>query len=266
MLDIGIISWFSTSLPMERRLSLIKQAGFASTSLWLGREEEEVRAGNEESLPYLVLDSGLILNDVHMPYENCNRLWSVSGAEVEDFISEARRYIRFCRNHAIPILVMHVSQGDDPPQMTESGFKAIETIAKSAEDSYVTIALENTRRPDYLEAVLESVTSAAIRLCYDSSHDFMRGKTKGELVEKWGHLMVTTHMSDSFQEDTDDHLVPGNGSIDWRALAEKFKAKRYRGTLMLEAAVPDNEAALISCREWLVGFRNTVTGIGEPTV
>ncbi len=50
----GIFSWFGIELPLDERLRLIKKAGFDSTSVWLGEEEELVRDGKEHLIPELV--------------------------------------------------------------------------------------------------------------------------------------------------------------------------------------------------------------------
>ncbi len=260
-----MFSWFGYDFPIERRLALIKQAGFDSTCLWLGNEEAEVRAGRQDSLPSLVHDAGLVLDNVHASYEGCNRLWASSVAVVNEAVEEYGGSVQFCGEHAIPIVVMHVSEGVNPPPMTAQGLSAIERLARLAEESGVVIALENTRRPDYLGAVFSKVRSPCLRFCYDSSHDFMGTGSHGELLRRWGRLVVTTHLSDSNQTDSDDHLIPGRGTIGWTALASCLREHRYGSSLMIEV---DGEAAaqhglsaeefLRECYGWLRDFLTAV--------
>ena len=53
---------------------------------------------------------------------------------------------------------------------------------------------------------------------------------------------MTTHLSDNHGEN-DDHFLPGNGQVDWSAIAEAFPRETYSGPLMLEV-VPDSPADL----------------------
>jgi sugar phosphate isomerase/epimerase len=248
MHPLGVFSWFGYSLPFETRLTLIKQAGFTSTCLWLGSEEDMVPN-----------NLGLTLDNAHAPYQNCNLLWSASRTDVELALSEIKEAVSFCQMHHIPTVVVHLTRGDSPPPMTSLGLSAIRELVRQAEDLGITIAVENTRRPDYLEAVFSNCTSPAIGLCYDSSHDFIAGQSKGELLRRWGQLLKTVHLSDSNQGVTDDHLMPGTGTIDWTVVGKYLVESGYEGTLMLEidgaATVNTAGVFLHKAYQWLSHFR-----------
>jgi len=261
MLELGMFSWFGYQLSFERRLSLIRGAGFASTCLWLGSEEEEVRAGRADFMPSLVQENGLILDNVHAPYSNCNKLWSASSTDVHEAFEEYRASLLFCRNHAVPIMVMHVTEGDDPPAFNAGGLSAIKELVGAAEGYGVRIAIENTRRFDYLDRIFSNVQSPGLGFCYDSSHDFMAGKSKGRLLQAWSDRLATTHLSDSKQGTVDDHLVPGDGTIDWPRMGDNLRQRKYQGTLMLEVAggAGAPKQFLARCHTWLAEFRNSVS-------
>ena len=70
MLPLGMFSWFGYSLPLEKRLEMIKQAGFDATCLWFGDEEEMVEDGLADRMPGLVRGMALYLDNVHAPFRN----------------------------------------------------------------------------------------------------------------------------------------------------------------------------------------------------
>ena len=69
-------SFFWYELPLAQRLRQIREAGFDFTALWRGEEEPDIRAGRKHELPRLARDLGLAVDNIHVPFEQCNRLLS----------------------------------------------------------------------------------------------------------------------------------------------------------------------------------------------
>jgi sugar phosphate isomerase/epimerase len=230
---LGISSWFGYELSLEKRLELIVQAGFSATCLWFGEEEPMVREGLADQLPVLVYEHGLILDNVHAAFRHTNSIWSGSQDERELARRECETAMLFCGKHRIPNIVMHVSHGINPPPWNKTGISIIHDLVSRAEDLGVTIALENTMRPDYLEPIFSSIESPNLGFCYDCSHDFLHGQSRGAILKKWGPLLVATHISDA-RGARDDHLQLGEGIIDWSLLTQVFPRDTYNGVLQLE--------------------------------
>ena len=235
----GIFSWFGIDLPLDERLRLIKEAGFVSTSVWLGEEEELVKNGRADAIPELVRDCGLFFENIHAPFNNCNKLWSDISSIRNDIKNEYSYCISFCARHNIPIAVVHISKGDDAPEVNKYGLDAIRDIVKYAEDSNVIIAIENTRKPHYLDHIYSSIESPFLGFCYDSSHDFLWFSEPGEVLSKWGHLLVATHLSDN-DGLTDKHWIPKTGIVDWGIVRDSFPGEIYTGFFTLEVVPQDN--------------------------
>lgn len=229
----GIFSWFGFRLPLSERIRLIKEAGFGSTSVWLGEEEELVKTGNECLIPEIVRSHGLFLENVHAPYKYCNNIWSDSGSTRSVIKNEYGSSISFCSKHGIPIVVVHISRGDDAPKLNEHGLDVIREIVRRAEDANVTVAIENTGKPCYLNHVFSNVESPSLGFCYDSSHDFLGHSNPGTLLREWSHLLVATHLSDN-DGISDRHWVPGEGNIDWEVVRDCFPKDTYTGFFTLE--------------------------------
>ncbi|MHC4565992.1 MAG: sugar phosphate isomerase/epimerase family protein [Planctomycetota bacterium] len=241
MREIGIFAWFGYPLPLEKRVALIAKAGFDSTCLWLGKEEELVDRGKADRMPAPAQDAGLKIDNVHASFERCNLLWSESKEEHAIIKREYEAAISFCSKHSIGKLVIHVARGASPPPQSNEGLRILRELVSCAEDSGVILALENTTRSDYVDFIFSNLQSSHLGLCYDSSHDFLQGQSRGAILGKWGPLLVTTHLSDN-KGKNDDHLLPEDGQIDWSIVADAFPAATYAGPLMLEVYPQDSSA------------------------
>jgi sugar phosphate isomerase/epimerase len=145
----------------------------------------------------------------------------------------------YCSKHKIPVAVLHITEGYHPPPITKNGLKIIQDLVGQAENLGITVAIENTRRPDYIDAVFSNIQSNNLGFCYDSSHDFLPGQSQGNILKRWSSLLLTTHLSDN-KGINDDHLLPGDGTIDWKIIGKIFPKNNYSGALILEVdAKPD---------------------------
>lgn len=238
MHDLGIFAWFGYRLPLDERLALIAEAGFNSTALWLGDEEDHVVSGLADRMPVLAREFGLAVDNVHAPFVNCDLLWSDAKDEIDIIREEYGSALYFCDRHDIRRLVIHISGRSAPPAPSDRGMDLLRELTAYAKDHDIVVAIENTRRLDYIDAVLSNIESPHLGLCYDSSHDALCAQAPGRILEKWGHRLVTTHLSDSYGRE-DNHFLPGNGTIDWSAIAECFPSETYSGPIMFEV-VPKN--------------------------
>ena len=231
MKDLGIFSWFGYELSLPKRLELITSAGFESTCLWFGVEEELVATNEADRMPELARGLGLKIDNVHAPYIGCNSLWTERDKDAVLTTYDAA--ISFCHRHRLPVTVIHVTEGSSPPPMGKAGLERIRELARRAGEKDVVLAMENCGRPDYVDFLLSECDVQSLGLCYDSSHDFLKGNRSVEILKKWGHRLITTHFSDNDGEN-DDHLLPEDGTIDWEAVTVSFPAETYTGPVMLE--------------------------------
>lgn len=85
------------------------------------------------------------------------------------------------------------------------------------------------------EEMLELVgVDDRLRVCFDVNHLLESlGTTHTEFVEKLGHLIVTTHMSD-YDFIDEKHFFPGYGLIDWKMVVEALEKAGYDGPFLYE--------------------------------
>lgn len=234
---LGIFSWIGFDLPLQERLALIKKTGFEATTLWW----EDKEAGlPKESTPGMVRDFGLYLENIHVPYENCNDFWNNRLTAREKLIKDHLIWLEDCAKYDIPIMVMHISRGSNLEIPNKYGVESLNKILQYAEELGITIAIENTRRMDYFDLVLEEYNSRNLGICYDSSHDWAFSKEKTLILEKWGKRLVCLHLSDN---DTleDRHWLPGDGLVDWDLVAANLRRNGYSGCLIMEVYPKQDE-------------------------
>ncbi|MGE0864832.1 MAG: sugar phosphate isomerase/epimerase family protein [Vicinamibacterales bacterium] len=85
---------------------------------------------------------------------------------------------------------------------------------------------------DLLESDIEA---ERLGICLDAGHARLMGDVVDAIETCSGHL-VTTHLHDN-RGRSDDHLVPGQGVIDWEAALLAFQKVGYDGAWMFELAV-----------------------------
>ncbi len=229
---VGIFSWFGYIMSMPKRLELIKENNFDSTSIWWEDEIGDIFIKKEE-MPKLVRDNGLILENIHVPYEGCNDLWSTSLIIREKALYRHLKWIEDCNKFEMPIMVMHVTQGQVSYEPNKYGMKSLMELVKKAEEAKVTIAIENTRAPKFLDFIFNNIESKYLGLCYDTSHDWLYSKDKALLLKKWGSILVAIHLSDN-DGTQDRHWLPYKGNINWEEVTNNFPYDTYNGFITLE--------------------------------
>lgn len=212
----SIFSWFGYFMPIEKRLELIKRAGFESVSLWW-EDEISPELVKKEDMPQIVFENGLLLEYIHAPYKDVDSLWSLNKKERSTVLERYFGYIEDCGNHKIQTLVMHCSDRNLETIDIETGFKSFRILSEFAQERDVKIAIENTKDAHLLDTLFTELELPNLGLCYDSSHDWLEGQTKGKIFEKWAKRTFVTHLSDN-DGLKDMHWLPGDGKVDWDVL------------------------------------------------
>jgi sugar phosphate isomerase/epimerase len=220
---------------------MISQAGFETTSLWWGHEEDFEDIPKHE-VARRTREAGLLLENIHVPYEDSNNLWSEDKAIRNRAVEDRIEWVEDCARYEIPIMVMHISRGTDQPEPNGYGLESIARLLESADSLGVTIAIENTRRVDYFEAVMQQIASPNLGFCYDSSHDWITDETPVRILRQWCHRLTNVHLSDNDGIE-DRHWLPGEGIVDWLEVCGVLSGLSFPGHLMLEVLPTENEFA-----------------------
>lgn len=238
---LGIFSWFGYVLPLPERLRLIKAAGFDATTLWW-EDEVGIPSIKKEAMPGLVREAGLFLENIHIPYHECDGLWSENRSVREAVLKQYRGWLDDCERYRIPIMVMHISDSLTLPPPNRYGLEGIAGLVKTAEERGITIAIENTGREDYIRFVFSRLESPHLGFCYDSSHHRIYGQGRLDLLASLAARVVCTHLSDNDGRQ-DCHWLPGEGIIDFRPISALLAAAGYQAALTLEVTRGEQDGA-----------------------
>lgn len=114
--------------------------------------------------------------------------------------------------------------------------KEIEVIA---EDMDIVFALENPvpgPATDLVRCALGQLNPDYFCFCYDSSHDQIGGPRSFDLIHELKDRLVAVHISDIIEEFV-DHVIPGEGFINWSKLAESLKKACFKGSFIMQIAM-----------------------------
>ena len=162
-----------------------------------------------------------------------------------------RRCFEVCRILGISHMVIHPifrdENGqpiDDVARFVTVNAEAVCPLLAHAERCGVTILSENlfwgaSIYPSSMSALVEAVDSPYFGWCYDTGHAHAFDLAPDELIGL-KHPPLSLHMQDNHgmgkdRHGKDEHLMPGDGTMDWKRFLEVLHEIGYRGELVLEA-------------------------------
>jgi sugar phosphate isomerase/epimerase len=161
------------------------------------------------------------------------------------------RTFEACRILGISKLVIHPIFRDedgndiaDVDQFVSVNEKAVRPLLPLAERCGVTILTENlfwgaSIDPLALSSLVEKVNSPYFGWCYDTGHAHSFGMSPDVLIGL-KHPPLSLHVQDNHgwggeRHGKDEHLMPGDGTLDWKRFMEVLHEIGYKGELVLEA-------------------------------
>lgn len=229
----AISAWFGIYSNIDERMTAIRRAGFDSILLW-SEDGLRLTSGTSRTVYNAAERAGLSVENAHLPFDGINCLWfdDLAGSAYETMLTGC---IAECASLGVTRAVLHEQSSPTPPPINEVGLARFARLTETAERLGVTIAFENLRRPDYLDAVLKHCGGAA-GVCYDSGHEncFAPGR---DILTEYADRIAAIHLHDNGGVE-DEHLLPFDGTIDWRRRMKALAASAYDGALSLECFRP----------------------------
>jgi sugar phosphate isomerase/epimerase len=195
-------------------------------------------------------DTRLTLHSVHAPTTVGFRdgVWgetlSIAAAEEprrRRAVSEAIAALGLAKTVPFPYLVVHLGVPSAEAAANSRGAvaRSLDELGQAARDVGVTLALELIPNalsvaPRLVQWLEDDLELPGAGICLDVGHATIAGDAVDAIETCSGHI-VTTHLHDN-RGKRDEHLVPGQGSIDWAHVLMAFQKVGYDGPWVFELA------------------------------
>lgn len=231
-------------------LAAVAARGFETVELYATRTHFDYHAPDAtEALRTWLEDTGVALHSVHAPttasfaggrWGDTLSLASPAEDQRQLAVAETMASLNVVSGAPFSFLVVHLGiPSKDPAANSRAALaRSLEAVAEAAAAVNVTLALELI--PNALSTAprlvqwLEDLDLGPAGVCLDIGHAHIVGDAMDAVETCSGHI-VTTHLHDN-RGRRDDHLMPGNGGIDWEAVMMAFQKVGYDGAWMLELA------------------------------
>ncbi len=128
---------------------------------------------------------------------------------------------------------------EDPAEFISVNAEAIRPVLAVAEKYGVIVLSENLLWGASIHAkniadLVEAVDSPWFGWCYDTGHANALGDSLTDLLTV-KRVPVSLHIQDNHGDMRDEHLIPGDGNIDWDSFLGILKQIEYPGEFVIEA-------------------------------
>lgn len=212
----------------EETVQAIKKAGFKNVFIqWYDRD---LNPSQEERLKY-IQEQGLNIIFAHLGYDFINDLWP-DTEEGDKLVETYKKDLDVCKENNIPMVILHLTTHDNPPFYNEIGLKRVEKIVDYAKELGIKVAFENTKKQGYLEYIIDNIDNENVGICFDIGHYHAHFKDKFNF-DKFKNKIFAVHLHDN-DASWDQHLLPFEGTIDWKKAIHDLNESNYDGPITLE--------------------------------
>ena len=249
MLKTGIyLCDYGYDLSAAQSVKLAKQVGFDTFFVDWSADNP---LGKYEEFADEAAKNGMVFESMHAPYRSIDCMWSHSEKE-RNFIAQLHGCIDTAARCGVRYVTVHALNAptwnpESPKIWSDIGVENFAEIVAYGESKKVFVAFENVEFPhEQLKRLLEILRKRvpnALRFVWDVGHEHCYCPNRKECVtDLFGDLLIGTHIHDNFgQKDPnmvtwhdDVHIMPFDGTLDYRIVATRLKQLNYTGSITLE--------------------------------
>jgi len=146
-----------------------------------------------------------------------------------------------------PVVRNQDGTNTDDEEFIRTNAELIRPQLEIAEKYGVTLLSENllwgsSIRAQVIAALADEVNAPNFGWCYDTGH----AHALGDSLDNFRHVSrapLSLHIQDNHGKQWDEHLLPGDGTLDWADFLRALKDVNYAGEFVLEAHHQSVEAA-----------------------
>ena len=209
-------------------IDAIKNAGFKNVFIqWYNSNWNPTQ---EEQLKY-IREKGLNVIFAHLGYKRINDLW-IENEDGDILVDTYKNDIRTCKDNDIPMVIMHLTSKNSAQRCNKIGLERLRRIVDYANSLNIKVAFENTKIKGYLDYVIENISNDNVGICFDSGH--YHAFFDDELdFDKFKNRIFAVHLHDN-DKSGDLHLIPFDGTLNWKKVIKNLKESNYNGPITLE--------------------------------
>ncbi len=235
---IGISTTVDFTVDISRQFEIFSQNNFDFVSICANAEHTHFfnREKINEILD-LARSLNLSIDSAHAPFYPPYNIAALDIDEKEIAIEKTARYIEYAVELAIPIVIIHPHHYfyDSKEACLERAIESLHRLDQSIGRLPLTVAVENmpTSQGSWIcDQILQVFGPEKFGFCYDSSHENMSGEPF-HLLKKYYSRMTTCHLSDNHGQ-SDEHLPPFDGNINWPELRSYFDRASQMNNILFE--------------------------------
>lgn len=148
-----------------------------------------------------------------------------------------------CSRFVVHPLMPYIDTNKNPEEVWELNLWFVGELADYAKEYGITVCVENLPFPDYPLTTVEQVCRLVdaldrenLKICLDTGHAaIFFGKDVGDAVRIVDDKLEAVHIHDNMGK-IDEHLIPGDGIIDWDGFASALREIGYNKVISLETS------------------------------
>jgi sugar phosphate isomerase/epimerase len=147
-------------------------------------------------------------------------------------------------------VIVHVSDvprhGQDVAERLQHATDALRVLARACAQMEMMLIVETPLphliggAPDEFAAVIAPL-DRSVGVCFDTSHTTL-GRHWERFMELASDRLVHLHANDH-RGHHDDHLPPGEGTVDWERVRRDLESIRFDGWIVLELSCPPDDVS-----------------------
>jgi len=255
---LGSCLSYTTAESLEQFAELadvIRRAGLDGVLLGC---TPDIPPGDIPQVGRILRDAGLVALQMHPAWPN---LASADPATRTAALGYFKRSIDIAAEIGAETLIVHPGASEEDVVTAEDRRRAVDlNIASLGEllghpaPEGLALVLENVpitvkdndpkqrfgSRVDDIVELVEALDSARVGICLDTTHVLGSCLDLVESIRQAGPHLVATHLHDT-SGPYDEHLMLGEGIIDWVAAFAAFREVDYRGPHVLEVTFPEGD-------------------------
>jgi len=217
-------------MPIEEQFDIVAKSGFKCISLGSNTSHSGLFE-DVKKLKNLLKKYDLSIDTIH----GCR-------TDIDDSVRMLKKFACTAKELEVNTIVVHPCQFYIEENMVDEKLAKLINVCNElkliAKEYNVKFAIENLHPSGSTEVVkraLNILDKEFFGLCYDSSHDQVDGPRDYNLLEEFGDRVIAIHLSDRIKEFV-DHVVPGEGFVDFEIICDLLKMKGYSNSILMEVS------------------------------